>query len=154
MASNDSTRRPSSGRWIPSPKGPWSPALNAITPYNTTHRRSVMSTKDGSSSSTIPASSGQLTHDLHFETQTPRRAPQQQPKKRCREPNLDIGVLQPIPSTECSGLPLATGVTLTSGITIRCGHGEELDPTKLSPSSFAVPNWDELGSVIEMQRQG
>ena len=154
MASNDSTRRPSSGRWIPPPKGPWSPALNAITSSNTTHRRSVTSINDGSSSSTIPASSGQPTHDPHFEKQASCRTPQQQPKKRCREPNLDIGVLQPIPSTECSGLPLATGVTLTSGITIRCGHGEELDPTKLSPSSFAVPNWDELGSAVEMQKQG
>ena len=154
MASHDSTRRPSSGRWIPPPKGPWSPALNAITPHNTTQGRSVMKINDGSSSSTIPASSGLPPNDPHFEQQTSCRAPQQLSKKRCREPNLDIGVLQPIPSTECSGLPLATGITLTSGITIRCGHGEELDPTKLSPSSFAVPNWDELGSVVEMQRQG
>ena len=154
MASKDSTRRPSSGRWIPPPKGPWSPALNAIAPHNITNGRSAMGINDGSSSSTILASSGLQQNDPHVEKQAPRRAPQQQPKKRYREPNLDIGVLQPIPSTECSGLPLATGITLISGIIIRCGHGEELDLTKLSPSSFAVPNWDELGSVDEMQRRG
>ena len=151
MASNDGAWRPSSGRWTSSPKGPWTPAFNAITPNNTTHRRSVANINDGPSSSTIPASSGQLTYDPHSEKHALHRALQQQPKKRYREPNPDIGVLQPIPSTECSGLPPATGVTLTSGITIRRGHGEQLDPTELSPSPFAVPNWDELGSVVEMQ---
>ena len=90
MASDDSTRRPSSGRWASSLKGPWTPALNAI----------------------------------------------------------------PIPSTECKGLPPATGVTFTSGNTIRRGHGEQLDPTELSPSPFEVPNWDDFGSVEAMQSHG
>ena len=122
MASNYSARRPSSGRWNSSPKGPWSAALNAITPHSATHGRSVTNINDGSSSSNIPASSDQLPHNRHCEKQVPRRAPRQPPQKRYREPNLDIGVLQPIPSTECSGLPPATGITLISGITIRCGH--------------------------------
>ena len=154
MAYDDGTRRSSSGRWTSSPKGPWTPALNAITSTHTTHRPGVTTINADSSSSTTPANLGQMTHDSQYEKQALGRAPQQQSKKRCRDPNPDIGVLQPIPSTECSGLPPATGVTLTSGITIRRGHGEQLDVTELSPSPFAVPNWDELGSVVEMQRQG
>ena len=154
MASDDSTRRPSSGRWTSSPEGPWTPALNAITSNNTTHRLGVTTINAGPSSSTTPANSGQLTHDSHYEKQALRQARQQRPKKHGRDPNPDIGVLQPIPSTECKGLPPATGVTFTSGNTIRRGHGEQLDPAELSPSPFAVPNWDDFGSVVEMQKHG
>ena len=154
MAPKSRTPRPSAGRWNPPPKGPWSAALNAITPHSDAHESSVPNIQHGSSSLNNPACSDQLPHHWNCEKQVPRREPRQPPQKRYREPNLDIGVLQPIPSTECNGLPPATGITLISGITIRCGHGEELDLTKLSPSSFSVPNWDELGSVDEMQRQG
>ena len=115
MASDDSTRRPSSGRWTSSPKGPWTPALNAITSNNTTHRLGVTTINAGPSSSTTPANSDQLTHDSPYEKQALRQARQQRPKKHGRDPNTDIGVLQPIPSTECKGLPPATGVTFTSG---------------------------------------
>ena len=82
MEYDDSTRRPSSGRWTSSPKGPWTPALNAITSNHTTHRPGVTTINAGSSSSTIPANSGQLTHDSHYEKQALRRELQQQPKKR------------------------------------------------------------------------
>ena len=97
------------------------------TSNNTTHRLGVTTINAGPSSSTTPANSDQLTHDSHYEKQALRRALQQRPKKHGRDPNPDIGVLQPIPSTECKGLPPATGVTFTSGNTIRRGHGEQLD---------------------------
>ena len=101
-----------------------------------------------------PTNSGQLTHNSHYKKQALRRARQQRLKEHGKDPNPDIGVLQPIPSTECKGLPPATGVTFTLGNTIRRGHGEQLDPTELSPSPFEVPNWDDFGSVEAMQSYG